>query len=202
MLLKTRVKVSGINNLSDARYCAGMGVDFLGFSPEPDSNNYTELSRYKEITNWLSGPKYIGELTKSPEDNLVEYRFDALQTNDENLISELKKEDKPLFFSFKIHQISDIEIFTKIAEKYKTEIQYFLIQSDTMNYTECMHELKSICTEFPVILDFQKVTADNVENLLQQISPQGIGLRGGNEISPGLKDFEGLADILEALEEI
>ena len=30
-MLKTLVKVSGIENLSDARYCAGMGVEFLGF---------------------------------------------------------------------------------------------------------------------------------------------------------------------------
>ncbi len=31
MALKTIVKVGNITNLSDARYCAVMGVDMLGF---------------------------------------------------------------------------------------------------------------------------------------------------------------------------
>lgn len=34
MALKTFVKISGVNNLSDARYCAGMGVNQLGFNIE------------------------------------------------------------------------------------------------------------------------------------------------------------------------
>ena len=43
-MLKTQVKVSSITNLSDARYCAGMGVDLLGFPIQEISlEKFTEI---------------------------------------------------------------------------------------------------------------------------------------------------------------
>ena len=42
-MLKTLIKVSNINNLSDARYCAGMGVEMLGFSMDELS-----IEKFKE----------------------------------------------------------------------------------------------------------------------------------------------------------
>ena len=53
MSLKTLVKVGGVTNLSDARYCAGMGVAILGFCPEPSRPDYVDLDKFKEITNWI-----------------------------------------------------------------------------------------------------------------------------------------------------
>ncbi|MFM1835376.1 MAG: hypothetical protein RJA04_63, partial [Bacteroidota bacterium] len=49
-MLKTLVKVSAITNLSDARYCAGMGVDLLGFPLGKIS-----IDQFTEIRNWLAG---------------------------------------------------------------------------------------------------------------------------------------------------
>ena len=48
MALKTFVKISGVNNLSDARYCAGMGVNQLGFNIEDKHPNYTDPQSFKE----------------------------------------------------------------------------------------------------------------------------------------------------------
>ncbi len=201
MALKTLVKVSGINNLSDARYCAGMNVEFLGFSPQIHTMNYTELSKYKEITSWLSGTKYVGELTKLPlAKNLEDYDFDVLQIQDETLISEAKKFGKPLFLVFEVKQVTDFDNFIEIARKYRTEIDYFLLKSTQVSCTKVIPDLKNICAEFPIILNFADITPENVDIVLAQIQPDGIGLHGGHEISPGLKDFDGLADMLEALE--
>ena len=52
-MLITKVKVGQVTNLSEARYCAGMGVDFLSFpivSIDPKT--------YQEITGWVAGPKF------------------------------------------------------------------------------------------------------------------------------------------------
>ena len=43
-MLKTIVKVSEVNNLSDARYCAGMGVEYIGFSMDN-----VPFEKYKEM---------------------------------------------------------------------------------------------------------------------------------------------------------
>ncbi len=40
----------------------------------------------------------------------------------------------------------------------------------------------------------------NVKSLVSSLNLYGIALEGGEEIKPGLKDFDELADILEELE--
>ena len=65
MALKTFVKISAINNLSDARYCAGMGVDMLGFALEPTNPDSISPEKYTEIIGWLSGVKFVGEFEQS-----------------------------------------------------------------------------------------------------------------------------------------
>ena len=49
MALSTIVKVGSIRNLSDARYCAGMMVDVLGFSINPNDKNYIKEEETQDI---------------------------------------------------------------------------------------------------------------------------------------------------------
>jgi phosphoribosylanthranilate isomerase len=54
MLTKT-VKISNVTNLSDARYCAGMGVEMLGFSIDEDSPNYISPKNSRiSVPGWLA----------------------------------------------------------------------------------------------------------------------------------------------------
>ena len=41
---------------------------------------------------------------------------------------------------------------------------------------------------------------EDIDNILSQENVQGICLKGGDELRPGQKDFDELADILEYLE--
>jgi phosphoribosylanthranilate isomerase len=70
MALKTFVKVSTVNNLSDARYCAGMYVNWLGFNLEESSPDYLSPEKFTEITEWLSGLEYVGEFENSHPDTI------------------------------------------------------------------------------------------------------------------------------------
>ena len=62
MALRTFVKVSTISNLSDARYCAGMGVDLLGFCTIEEQDDYMHPARFQEIRGWVTGPKIVAEV--------------------------------------------------------------------------------------------------------------------------------------------
>jgi phosphoribosylanthranilate isomerase len=62
MPLKTIVKVGNISNLSDARYCAGMGVDMLGFRVIDGLPGYIAPQAFQEIRGWISGPKVVAEI--------------------------------------------------------------------------------------------------------------------------------------------
>src|SRR3954471_11542104 len=78
MALKTLVKASEVNNLSDARYCAGMGVEMLGFCLDENHPKFIELARLREISVWVSGVKTVGEFTG---DNVLNINYLAEQLN-------------------------------------------------------------------------------------------------------------------------
>ena len=77
-MLKTLVKVSAITNLSDARYCAGMGVDLLGFPLGKIS-----IDQFTEIRNWLAGVQIVGEFSTNDaaeiKAKVAEYKPDVLE---------------------------------------------------------------------------------------------------------------------------
>ena len=52
--------------------------------------------------------------------------------------------------------------------------------------------------DFPLILACC-ITENNVHRIIDS-GVKGIGLKGGDEIRPGYKNFDELADILEAIE--
>ena len=70
MALKTFVKISNVTNLSDARYCAGMGVDLIGFSIDPDSDFYVSPEKAVEIAEWLAGVEFVAEFYGTDVNNL------------------------------------------------------------------------------------------------------------------------------------
>src|SRR5690349_1880504 len=73
-MLITKVKVGQVTNLSEARYCAGMGVDFLSFpiaSVDPKT--------YLEITGWVAGPKFGVEVDAANINRVPEYKTDFIE---------------------------------------------------------------------------------------------------------------------------
>jgi phosphoribosylanthranilate isomerase len=95
-MLRIQVKVSGINNLAEARYCAGMGVQYIGYNIDPVSDHALQPSAIKEIQGWLSGIEPVLELGKegtlengdwlSPHELLVEIPYDRIASFTESRI--------------------------------------------------------------------------------------------------------------------
>src|SRR5882762_4050125 len=75
-MLITKVKVGQVTNLSEARYCAGMGVDFLSF---PISS--VDPKTYQEITGWVAGPKFGVEADSKTISTIYEYKADFIEIN-------------------------------------------------------------------------------------------------------------------------
>ena len=61
MKSKKFIKIRGVNNLSDARYCAGMMVDVIGFNLNLNDQNCVDVELLKAITQWIQGPEIAGE---------------------------------------------------------------------------------------------------------------------------------------------
>lgn len=188
MALKTFVRVSGINNLSDARYCAGMEVNELGFNIESNHSNYTDPEKFKELSEWLSGVEFVGEITDDTTDVaqcIVGYTLNAIQ------IESLGQIEAALATGLPVSFIADSPEEAKEAWLLSDrKLSFVLIKS-------C--EAGSISAELPALIN-DGFNAGDLISLLDQFQPKGIVLEGGNEIRPGYKDFNELADILELLE--
>ena len=61
-MLKLKVAALSITNLTDARYFAAYGVDFLGFVLDPEDGEFIGFDRIKEIVEWVEGPKILAQV--------------------------------------------------------------------------------------------------------------------------------------------
>ncbi len=203
MALSTFVKIGGITNLSDARYCSGMYVDLLGFSLEEDSLKFVSPTQFSEITGWIAGTELVGEfetddfqtiqakLEKYPNITWIEH------TRLAPLLSLQALGLKPIYKA-DIQEIIHIE--PELAAKLKTHGVLLHLTSNHKKLQENeLETVKKISGEIDVILS-AGLTQYNVKELIQDLHLKGIALEGGEEIKPGLKDFDELAEILEVLE--
>ncbi|PZX51260.1 phosphoribosylanthranilate isomerase [Algoriphagus ratkowskyi] len=203
MALSTFVKVSGITNLTDARYCAGMYVDLLGFSLEEGTDKFITPSQFNEITGWVSGLEFVGEFLTSTSYEVEETlaNFPSIQWIEHDRIEplvEMEGKGKGLIYKMDLKEVRRIEL--EVAEKLNSSGIIFHITADHEKLDEeDMEAIKILSDNCKVILG-AGITAENVKGLITDLNLYGISLTGGVEIKPGLKDFDELADILEALE--
>lgn len=193
MLLQTKVAVTSVSNLHDARYCAGMGVDWVSF-PITGAHKVSPED-FAEIIGWITGPQLLAEVDDDNAD-LTAYQFDGLLTNQADLLDRFAGEIPVLFkISIDEQERGAVErALNEASQKADTIIlhsAYPLSEQDT-------DALRSYCANGKVLLSmpFSPETAQQALKL----NPLGIGLRGSQEIKVGLNDFDGLADVLEAIE--
>ncbi|SFC10261.1 phosphoribosylanthranilate isomerase [Spirosoma endophyticum] len=205
MALQTLVKISNVTNLSDARYCAGMGVDMLGFSMDADSADYVEPKKFDEIRAWVAGVQIVGE-TASTDPELIEqlldtYHPDLLQVDEAALLPYLGTFGKPLILRTDLAQVTLDQLDT-LLQTGSTGADYVLLESNGPIHLddELKTALQRLSARYPILLG-TGVSVANVHELLAQLPVRGIALSGGNEERPGNKEFGELMDILEAIEE-
>ncbi|MFD2933678.1 phosphoribosylanthranilate isomerase [Spirosoma flavum] len=205
MALKTLVKISNVTNLSDARYCAGMGVDMLGFSMDADSPDYVSPKKFEEIRAWVAGVQIVGETTTTdPEiiEQLLEtYQPDLLQVDEAALLPYLGTYGKQLILRVNLAQLT-LDQFDTLLQTGVSSADYILLESNGPLYldTDLKTLLQKKAIRYPILLGIG-ISAENVQELLANLSVRGIALSGGIEEQPGNKDFGELMDILEAIEE-
>ncbi|MFN8346720.1 MAG: N-(5'-phosphoribosyl)anthranilate isomerase [Spirosomataceae bacterium] len=204
-MLKTIVKISNVTNLSDARYCAGMGVEMLGFSIDATAESFVDLKKFNDIRAWIAGVQIVAEIEAGEPDNLLEtlekYQPDAIQLSRADWLPWLKSEiNKPLIL--RVEADSDADTIEELLVKNAPYVTYFLLESssDTPLEGDWYDFLNTLSARFSILLGFG-ITAENANFLLDDVNVSGIALRGGDEIRPGYKDFGDLMDILEILEE-
>ncbi|MCC5920487.1 MAG: phosphoribosylanthranilate isomerase [Cyclobacteriaceae bacterium] len=199
MELKTKVKVSGINNLSDARYCAGMGVHFQGFNLEEGTEGAISPQVFSEISGWLSGVDFVAEFSNATKET-IRATIDQLEGLKFIQIRDLnqKIEGLGIFYAINCSPTQDISDIQSQIKALSGKVDYFILESDSEWSKEELIALLNALKDEPVFFGMnipEEFLADLIERDIF-----GIGLKGGEEERPGYKNFDDLADILEALE--
>jgi phosphoribosylanthranilate isomerase len=201
MGLQLPVKISGVNNLSDARYCAGMGVQWVGFCLDESAAAYLPAAKVTEIAGWLAGVAFIGELGSNdiPTD-ITAYPLNYLQTDAPEKLAQLSNYQLPLILRLTADTVEELPNAASAMATYRTSVDFFLLEGNlNPDALEVQTALRNICEKYRVVLGLP-FRAEVVSEQLAVIQPYGIALEGGFEIKPGLKDFDEIAAILEALE--
>jgi phosphoribosylanthranilate isomerase len=205
MALSTLTAVTEINNLSDARYCAGMGVDIIGFNLDKGQASGVTPEAVREIAGWLAGVQLAGAFAGAAAEEINELArqcgLNLVLLNATYLVDDLTKIDLPVIMQVEIHKDTYEKELAQMLELYQPYVQYFLVTSAGFQAIDDtnLQFLQQLAQRFPVLLGFG-LDQENVVQVLEQVKPAGIALKGGHEIKPGLKSFDDLADILEMLE--
>jgi phosphoribosylanthranilate isomerase len=205
MPLKCFVKVGNITNLSDARYCAGMGVDLLGFPVEEAMPGYVRPEAYQAIAGWIAGVQFVGEITDADNVNLTQllqnYQLDWLQVSHTSDWQGLLHYQLPLICRVDWLAIGSASQFFAVYGQVAPHVSWFLLEAEYESMTDStLSAIREIAEQYPVLLGFG-IEPNTVGAAIGQTGAKGIALKGSEEIRPGYKDFGALADILEVLED-
>lgn len=182
-MLAKSVLVKGINNLSDARYCAGMGVDYVAFELNPSDPNYLDPAKIKEIKNWLVGIE-------------IGVRLTDCETIAIDIINELE----PSFIIISEKQYDEANFDSNVF----VESNSLIVLPDSVKLL--WHTSKELLDknantlESNVYLDIED-GAEAMKNLAEGEFNVGLVLNGGSEVRPGYSDYGDLMDILELLDD-
>jgi phosphoribosylanthranilate isomerase len=183
MSLKAKVKVGRITNLSEARYCAGMGVDMLGF---PVGEEGLKPEQYKQMIEWVAGPEFVLEAHH--------FRSIDLKTITDNYPGH--------YIQIGIHQLSwtankDLNFILTINPGDWVNIYGEVMGQENIKFVELTNasDVRTITTYFPVLVNVDSMALEDILKL-----DTGIAITGSDEEKPGIKEYNKVAEVLEALE--
>lgn len=201
MSFLTRIKLGNVTNLSDARYAAAVGIDYIGFCFDPSGHNYIAPIKAKEMIDWVTGSHIVAEFGDQSFNEINDIS-ELLNVNVIELDNRLLPDELPAFGKPIIKKI-DITVFDfaglkKEIESYQEVCDAFhLYTSGSQNHlTE--QQLKELFTGRQVIWGFE-VSEATVKEIIDTYQPFALNISGGMEEKAGIKDFDELNELLDTI---
>lgn len=192
------VKISGVFNLTDARFYAAAGADFIGFCMDETHPHFCDLPRIKEIVSWLEGPSYVLETYVEADEDKIDFYLQ------ESGIRNIHVGPKVVSFSKKY---DDLNIFREVDlnEWNHTELSTakYLVLSSQKPVADILGEdidvLRRLNQSYSCFLDFDWQNSIDVETVLNAVTPKGLVFHGSAEEKTGLKNFDWMEEVFEML---
>lgn len=195
MNLKTKVIAAAVTNLTDARYFAAWGVDYMAYIIDERDDQYIGIEGTKEIIDWVEGPKHMGLLPgvdtpASSSEIYTTLELEALMISPFIDVQTVEPVSPTVYRSV----LWDASLLDLDEELLIVKLPVGTTLSDVAA------DLQKLAAKNVVYLDIHPTVAD-LEVVLGNIQPEGIVLRGGEEEKVGFKSYDELDDLFEYLEE-
>jgi phosphoribosylanthranilate isomerase len=201
MGLKKLIKLNSVNNLSDARYAAGMEVQWIGFQVQQGMDRLVDVTTYDAITSWVAGPIFIAEVI-----HLNNEVFQFIESNYQSISTiQFQTVDPNFDFNKSFNFIQHIEIESadqlelEIKNKKNLSIHQISVSFKQTDAWKSITEFIKSCNEQYNILWNISIDVNDLP-LIDSIGIQKMGLSGGTETRPGWMNIDSLIDIIESLE--
>jgi len=196
----TKVKLGNITNLSDARYAAASGIEYLGFCFDTSNQNYIAPIKAKEIIDWITGCEIVvefGDQTIEEIQTISELlNADLIELNNQILPDELIQFNKPIIKKIDINNF-DSDGLKKEMESFKNQIELFhLFSSEKGNTDE--KKLTNLFNQYKIIFGFE-LNPETIISTINLFKPYAINVYGKDEEKTGYKDFDEMNRLLELI---
>lgn len=201
------IKASRIAHLTDARYFAAEGVDFLGFNLEEGTEGYLDPMYMKAIREWVEGPKIVGEFEHTPVRVIREaaafFGLDAVQVSALSHGAGLAElAGLELMVAIDIHT-DGLPIPQKTLAAYAEHADFFLFKfAPGPDWKPRLfadaERWRALFSLRPSLIQAD-LPANDLPEVLQSLGLAGISLMGGAEEQTGVKSYDELEEIFEVL---
>jgi len=194
MTPKKFIKIRGVNNLSDARYCSGMMVNVIGFNLDANQKDGVNIDSFKAITKWIQGPKIAGEFDNMELELIRKYLslidLDIIETCNPSFLAPLIDTGKEVYLKINLDSlVNEKVLFNKIKEG-QTANKIVVYSPEKSKNEKLLINLLNYTKNEQIINGF------NLD--LSQIDFwPSIEIMATPEDKPGYKDYGEVMDVLE-----
>ncbi|MCC7246507.1 MAG: hypothetical protein IT269_12565 [Saprospiraceae bacterium] len=201
------IKASHIRNLTDARYFAAREVDFLGFCLQEGHPDYLDPMYMKAMREWVQGPKIVGEFPSAEAAYVMEaarfLELDAVETAAEVAFPDAGFEaEKTIIRHFNVGKTDENALFERVLNLVLPENHLLLLNFEHSDWHWPMllddPRWRECCRRQRVMLQID-APADIYPRLYERLEPAGFSFAGGEEEKVGVKSFDELDEVLDAL---
>lgn len=212
-MLRLKIKASNITNLTDARYFAAKEVEWLSFNFVEGTASYIEPMKARAIIEWVDVPQIVGEFGNMSAEDINFYAngvtLQAVMVGIRPTVDAIKdiqvqsviKDIRVEVFTNSDYLMREMSIFAPHVEAFQLSFDKGGITWEDLNSPNAMInkvDLVTICERFKVILsiDFEQ---SHLKDILS-LNLYGLNVKGSEEEKVGVKSFDDLDELFEALE--
>jgi phosphoribosylanthranilate isomerase len=199
MQVRPQIIVTGVSNLTDARYFAAMGVQWMGFPLTGETAlNATQVMAIKD---WVEVPKYFVEIAPDQQHDIADIigilEIDAVVTEllpkavSQEVIWRRKIRTEELSAPTLPGHMEQVILLDMTAEE---DAQKMILEDEKLTSA-----LGAICAGHRIWLAMDW-TPESLPEFIEKVRPAGVVLEAGDEEIIGVKSYTGLDRIFSILE--